>query len=142
MTLTLTSEQKATLERLYASSRDNTVAHDIVYLADMTPAAVEKLVARWKAFDDAQVQQPADMLRQVQRFIKDCCHGRYAVDTRVLHAFTAALLYIVNPFDVIPDATPKIGVLDDVYVLNLALNEYGEELNTYIRFTEETLSDK
>jgi uncharacterized membrane protein YkvA (DUF1232 family) len=42
-----------------------------------------------------------------------------------------ALLYIVSPIDLIPDAIPFLGMLDDVLVAGYALKQVAEELARY-----------
>ncbi|MEZ5701506.1 MAG: YkvA family protein [Burkholderiaceae bacterium] len=51
-----------------------------------------------------------------------------------LKAATAAmLLYVVSPFDLIPDVLPVIGVLDDVVLVTLALRWLLARLPAHIR---------
>ena len=42
-----------------------------------------------------------------------------------------ALLYIVSPIDLIPDAIPFVGLLDDVLVAGYALKQIADELARY-----------
>ena len=42
-----------------------------------------------------------------------------------------ALLYIVSPIDLIPDAIPFLGMLDDVLVAGYALKQIADELERY-----------
>jgi uncharacterized membrane protein YkvA (DUF1232 family) len=42
-----------------------------------------------------------------------------------------ALLYIVSPIDLIPDAIPLLGMFDDVLVAGYALKQVAEELARY-----------
>ena len=41
---------------------------------------------------------------------------------------TIALLYIISPIDLIPDAIPFLGMLDDVLVAGYALKQVADEL--------------
>jgi uncharacterized membrane protein YkvA (DUF1232 family) len=51
--------------------------------------------------------------------------GRLLKDTRVPNAekalFAAAVVYVISPFDLIPDVFPFIGQVDDLYVVALVL---------------------
>jgi uncharacterized membrane protein YkvA (DUF1232 family) len=51
--------------------------------------------------------------------------GRLMKDSRVPTAekalFAAAIVYVISPFDLIPDVFPFIGQVDDVYVVALTL---------------------
>ena len=42
-----------------------------------------------------------------------------------------ALLYIISPIDLIPDAIPFLGMLDDVLVAGYALKQVAAELARY-----------
>jgi uncharacterized membrane protein YkvA (DUF1232 family) len=42
-----------------------------------------------------------------------------------------ALLYIISPIDLIPDAIPLLGMLDDVLVAGYALRQVAAELERY-----------
>jgi len=72
-----------------------------------------------------QVLLLVDMLR-------DWYAGRYPTPWRVIAAITAALLYFVNPFDIIPDVIPGVGYLDDVAVLGLCMRLIRSDLRSYI----------
>jgi uncharacterized membrane protein YkvA (DUF1232 family) len=42
-----------------------------------------------------------------------------------------AFLYIISPIDLIPDAIPFVGLLDDVLVAGYALRQASTELERY-----------
>lgn len=42
-----------------------------------------------------------------------------------------AILYIINPIDIIPDFIPFIGYLDDITVLTFVLKMIGDDLEDY-----------
>jgi len=41
----------------------------------------------------------------------------------------AALLYLINPFDLVPDFTPFVGFGDDAAVIVVAISQISEVLN-------------
>ncbi len=46
----------------------------------------------------------------------------------------AALVYFINPFDIVPDVLPLIGYIDDAFVLGLVLSKLQEEIQRYATF--------
>ncbi len=46
----------------------------------------------------------------------------------------AALVYFINPFDMVPDVLPLIGYVDDVFVIGLVINSLNEEIRRYAEF--------
>ncbi|MFP4476872.1 MAG: YkvA family protein [Desulfatibacillaceae bacterium] len=64
--------------------------------------------------------------------VRDYWRGEYRrIPWWALSALVFALLYVVNPFDLIPDAIPGIGLLDDALVMGIALRMVQEELARY-----------
>jgi len=64
--------------------------------------------------------------------IRDVRTGRYKnVPVWTLSAAAFALLYVLNPFDVIPDAIPLLGVLDDAAVVSACLKLLEQDLHDY-----------
>lgn len=64
--------------------------------------------------------------------IRDVRTGRYKnVPVWTLSAAAFALLYVLNPFDVIPDAVPLLGVLDDAAVVSACLKLLEQDLADY-----------
>ncbi len=49
----------------------------------------------------------------------------------------AAILYFLNPLDVIPDLIPSLGFLDDATVVAFVLNALKEELQNFKQFRGE-----
>lgn len=76
-----------------------------------------------RLLDDGQLL--LDLIRDVRR-------GRYRnVPVWTLSAAAFALLYVLNPFDVIPDALPVVGVLDDAAVVSACLALLEQDLYDY-----------
>jgi uncharacterized membrane protein YkvA (DUF1232 family) len=64
--------------------------------------------------------------------VRDVRAGRYEkVPVWTLSAAAFALLYVLNPFDVIPDAVPLLGVLDDAAVVSACLKLLEQDLHDY-----------
>ena len=81
-----------------------------------------------------------DYLEDVKTFyalIKDYINGEYTdVPWWTIAAIGAALAYIINPFDVIPDFIPVIGQIDDAAVLVLCLKMVKKDIEKYKEWKE------
>jgi uncharacterized membrane protein YkvA (DUF1232 family) len=63
--------------------------------------------------------------------LRDSITGRYEVPFRSLAAIAVTLLYLANPFDLIPDFIPGIGFIDDVFIVTLCVKFIGTDLDRY-----------
>ena len=69
--------------------------------------------------------------------IKDYAKGNYReVPYWAIGAVALALLYVLNPIDVIPDVLVGLGYLDDATVVAFALKLIDTELNRYKTWRE------
>ena len=123
----LSEDEKERIRQVYTKSRDNTISHDIRYVAKLKPAVFDRLLSH----SDPTVQRLGAYALHLQRFIGDHLSGAYSAPIHIIHAFTAVLLYLVNPFDVIQDGSSARGYADDIFVLELGLADGGEELRKH-----------
>lgn len=66
------------------------------------------------------------------RLVKAWESGKYRrIPQKSLVAIVAAILYLVNPLDVIPDFLPGIGYLDDAAVLTWVLKMIADDLEEF-----------
>lgn len=64
--------------------------------------------------------------------IKDYINGKYKViPWKSVAVIAFALLYVLNPFDIIPDVIPVIGYLDDAAVVAFCLKMVENDLDQY-----------
>lgn len=68
------------------------------------------------------------MLRMLRAWARD---GYRAVPWRTLAAVAAAVVYFVNPVDLIPDWVQGVGFLDDAAVISLVARAVREDLNRF-----------
>ena len=78
---------------------------------------------------------PDGLVKQLQlllRIIKEYFTGEYrAVPYATIAALAVALVYVITPFDLIPDFIPVIGFLDDLAMLRLVFSAVGRDLRQY-----------
>ena len=67
------------------------------------------------------------------RLIRAYSRGEYRdVSDSTLVVIIAAIIYVVNPLDVIPDALPSLGYLDDATVIALAVRRSRQALDDFM----------
>jgi uncharacterized membrane protein YkvA (DUF1232 family) len=67
------------------------------------------------------------------RLVRAYSRGEYrAVPESALLSIIAALNYLVNPFDLIPDEIPFLGFLDDATVMTFAVQRTREDLDDFM----------
>lgn len=79
---------------------------------------------RWAKYRD-QIKLLFEMLRDYKK-------GNYQeTPWRSVAGITFALLYILNPMDLVPDFIPFVGVIDDFTVFTITLNMVGKDFDLY-----------
>ena len=64
--------------------------------------------------------------------VKDYIRKKYKrVPLKTITMITAALIYLVNPNDAVPDYLPGVGYLDDAAVMNFVLVSVKEDVEKY-----------
>jgi len=67
------------------------------------------------------------------RLIRAYSRGEYRdIADSTLVVIIAAIVYVVNPLDVIPDALPALGYLDDATVIALAVRRARQTLDDFM----------
>lgn len=67
------------------------------------------------------------------RLIRAYSDGAYRdIPESTLVVIVAAIVYLVNPLDVIPDALPALGYLDDATVIALAVKRSRDALDNFM----------
>ena len=73
------------------------------------------------------------------RLIRAYSRGEYRnVTESSLVVIVAAIIYLVNPLDLIPDAIPVLGFLDDATVLALAVRRTRQDLDDFMTWETAT----
>lgn len=75
--------------------------------------------------------------------VKDFKDGHYKIVPKfTIAAIVFSLLYILNPFDIIPDFIPGIGYVDDLAVFTFALKFIQTDLHQYLDWKIEDKKSK
>ncbi len=70
-------------------------------------------------------------IRLLYDMLSDAARGRYALPMRSLGAAAFALLYFVNPMDMMPDIIPLVGYIDDAFIIRLCVEFISRDLADY-----------
>jgi len=100
---------------------------DVKRVLDRAMAKVQNLL-------HSGVDSVADLGRQIVllcNMLRDWWNGFYEIPWATVAASTAALLYFLNPLDVIPDFLPGIGLLDDALVIAICFKMVQSDLRRY-----------
>jgi len=74
-------------------------------------------------------------LQTMLRLIRAYCRGEYcSVSDDALVWIIAALKYLVDPFDLIPDKTPFLGFIDDASVVELVKDKTRRTLDDFMKW--------
>ena len=95
------------------------------------PGALERLGQQWDAFLATKGQGVQAYLADLQLAYKMLRDPQFQIDTQTKMVLIIALLYILSPIDLIPDAIPLLGMVDDVLVAGYALRLAAAELERY-----------
>jgi len=77
----------------------------------------------------------AGQVRLILSMLRDWQSGKYRkAPVWTIGAVVFALLYVLNPFDAVPDFIPVVGLADDALVMAAALSMVQQDLKDYSRW--------
>jgi uncharacterized membrane protein YkvA (DUF1232 family) len=103
----------------------------------VTPQDVEKVInksdeIRRQFESEGPLGKFVDDCKLLLAAVKDYWRGRYRqIPYWTIAAVTAALLYVLNPLDLIPDFIPGLGQIDDAAVVAACLLLVRQDLQKY-----------
>lgn len=93
---------------------------------------LNEAITRGKQIGRKNLSNVWEDLNTVVRLAKAWKSGSYSqVPQKSLVAIVAAILYLVNPLDVIPDFIPGVGYLDDAAILTWVLEMIADDLEGF-----------
>jgi uncharacterized membrane protein YkvA (DUF1232 family) len=95
------------------------------------PDTLARLGSKWSAFLAAKGQGLKAYMEDLQLAYKMLRDPNFQMAKETKTVLIIALLYIVSPLDLIPDALPLLGLVDDVLVAGYALRQAAAELERY-----------
>ena len=79
-----------------------------------------------------------DSVIALTRMVRSWIKGDYKnISTKSIIAVVAALLYFVNPLDLIPDFIPIIGQIDDIFILGYLIKMLNKEIERFMAWEKE-----
>jgi uncharacterized membrane protein YkvA (DUF1232 family) len=95
------------------------------------PGTLERIGRTWDEFVATKGQGMKAYLADLQLAYKMLRDPHFQLDKQTKTVLIIALLYIISPIDLIPDAIPFLGMVDDVLVAGYALRQVAAELERY-----------
>ena len=110
------------------------------------PAALDELAqhARSKATGspNSKIRELGDRIKLLGRLVRAYANGSYReIGVANIVLIVAAILYFVTPIDLIPDAIPGAGLMDDATVLAFVLAKLEIELDRFSAWEKDQAID-
>lgn len=107
-------------------------------------AALKKEKEITKKMDDAKtLSKYAELGKSMFSMLRDYKNGNYTeTPWMTIAAIAGSLLYIFNPFDIVPDFIPGLGYIDDLAVFTYAIKFIETDLHQYLDWKLEDNEEK
>ena len=116
---------KNEVERRLITSSQKVNREDIKKIVDKTNEILQKL-------GGDSFQNLVEDIRLLVSLLQDYRRGSYEeIPWSSIAAVIFSLLYLLNPFDIIPDMIPGIGLLDDAAMMGVCLSMINADFQRY-----------
>ena len=116
---------KNEVERRLIASSQKVNREDIKKIVDKTNEILQKL-------GGDSFQNLVEDIRLLVSLLQDYRRGSYEeIPWSSIAAVIFSLLYLLNPFDIIPDMIPGIGLLDDAAMMGVCLSMINADFQRY-----------
>ncbi|GGY72567.1 YkvA family protein [Marinobacter zhanjiangensis] len=104
---------------------------------DLEPLLERQKKVEEKVQSSSKLSRFSTDIRLMFSLLRDFWNGRYRqIPWKSVAAIAGALLYVLNPLDLIPDLIVGVGLLDDAAVVGLCLRLVESDLHRYAAWKE------
>ncbi|WP_255505994.1 YkvA family protein [Mesonia sp. K4-1] len=106
--------------------------------SEVSPQDLDTTISKEKQIDQkiansGVLEKYASLAKLMLKMLKDYKNGLYReVPWFTIGSIIFSLLYVLNPFDLVPDFIPGLGYIDDLSVLTFALRFIETDLHSYL----------
>ena len=84
-----------------------------------------------------KIREIPALVRSSPAMFRDLIHRRYrTIPVRTIVGAVFGLVYLVNPLDLVPDALPLLGIVDDGLIFGLFLALLSRDVSQYLRWKD------
>lgn len=123
----LSRAESAALKKIYEGAIKSIDESDVNYVLAKTKNKINALMRTGNKAMNIVANQAALLFKM----LRDWGSGQHEIPWKTVAAITAALLYFIGPFDIIPDFIPVLGYLDDATVIGLCLKLAQSDIRKY-----------
>lgn len=124
----MNSEQQEKVNQEYASKASKMTEEDLNDVANKQEKVFSLL---------GKLGEKAGDIKMLWSMMMDYKNGFYKeVPWRLIGAIVFAFVYLISPFDVIPDFIPIVGFVDDISVFGLVLAGFSSDIERYKAWKE------
>lgn len=118
---------RATIDEAFIREQASTITDDDIRRVIDKAEEIKKRFSR-----DNPLGQFIDEFQLLRSMVFDYWSGAYReIPNWVIGAIVFALLYVLNPADIIPDVIPVVGYLDDAAVVSICLVMIEQQCHEY-----------